>query len=145
MAVVVGFVARQLHSGVQEDNHHTILPSNSWSFSMGWSGLPPTPPPPPSPPSPHKWKKGLLLFLTRPIMRIIQVIFLIFLMARMPERLRQQLDFVPNKCLQPNANGHKPLLRQPRHFASLTYSSWSFFFSNTNTQNARTPCPCASY
>lgn len=54
--------------------------------------------------------------------------FLIILMAQMPEGLWQQLDSVPISCLQSNANGHKLLLRQPRHFASLTYSSLSIFF-----------------
>ena len=102
---------------------------------MGQRRPRPHPIPTPTPTSPSQMEKPLLLCLTCPTMRIIQVIFLIFLMAKMPERLRQQLDFVPIKCLLSDANGHKLLLRQPRHFASLTYSSLSIFFQ---TQTHRT-------
>lgn len=60
----------------------------------------------------------------------------------MPEGLRQQLDFVPINCLQSDANCHKLLLRQPRHFASLTYSSLSIFFKRTHTENSHTIPMC---
>lgn len=52
--------------------------------------------------------------------------------------LWRQLGFVPIKCLQSNANGHKLLLRQPRHSASLTDSSLSVFFFQTQTHRALT-------
>lgn len=94
--------------------------------------------PRPHPHQPSQIEKHLLIHShwTRGIVQVI------FLSSSWP---RCQLDFVPINCLQSDANGHKLLLRQPRHFASLTYSSLSIFFPNANTQKAHTPCPCASY
>lgn len=67
---------------------------------------------------------------------------LIVLVAQMPEGLWQQLDSVPINCLQSNANGHKLLMRQPRHFASLTYSSLSIFFKHKHTERSHTMPMC---
>lgn len=101
------------------------------------------PHPTPTPVGPSQMEKHLSLGLTCPTLRITQVIFSVFLVAMMPERLRQQLGFVPIKCLQSDANGHKLLLRQPRHFASLTYSSLSiFFFKHKHTERSHTMPMC---
>ena len=81
----------------------------------------PGPDPTPISPQPSQIEKHLLIH-SHWTMGIVQVIFLL---SSWP---RCQLDFVPINCLQSNANGHKLLLRQPRHFASLTYSSLSIFF-----------------
>ena len=81
----------------------------------------PGPDPTPISPQPSQIEKHRLIH-SHWTMGIVQVIFLL---SSWP---RCQLDFVPINCLQSNANGHKLLLRQPRHFASLTYSSLSIFF-----------------
>lgn len=92
--------------------------------------------PRPHPHQPSQIEKHLLIH-SHWTMGIVQVIFL---SSSWP---RCQLDFVPINCLQSNANGHKLLLRQPRHFASLTYSSLSiFFFKCKHTEGSHTMPMC---
>ncbi|KAL0594869.1 Eyes absent-like protein 2, partial [Plecturocebus cupreus] len=56
------------------------------------------------------------------------------LVLKMTEGQQQQLGFVPINCLRSDANGYKLLLRQPRHFASLTYSSLRIEFKRQFSQ-----------
>ena len=92
--------------------------------------------PRPHPHQPSQIEKHLLIH-SHWTMGIVQVMFL---SSSWP---RCQLDFVPINCLQSNANGHKLLLRQPRHFASLTYSSLSiFFFKCKHTEGSHTMPMC---